>query len=207
MIATPSLQLWLRGETITAGVTHDSSGKGNNGAVSGAIVEAGKVGNCFKFDGVDDYVALPTYSFIGAADNSSFTFSAWIKLPVGTTPTFASMAILNNWQFICSDAIGIGVRNLNTGILAKFGAVPSKNVWNHVFIINDLGTLSVYVNLIPIIISTSIQQQIIGAPNSISSPISSVQFSGWMDEILLYNKSMNETDRKRIFCNMHPLNG
>src|SRR3989344_9190522 len=45
-------------------VAADKSGNGNNGAVTGARVGPGKIGQALKFDGVDDNVSLGNYSVL-----------------------------------------------------------------------------------------------------------------------------------------------
>ena len=57
MISTPNLAAWYRMERIVSGEILDSSGNGNNGTVSGAVIEDGKVGKCLSFDGNNDYVS------------------------------------------------------------------------------------------------------------------------------------------------------
>jgi hypothetical protein len=53
----------------------DSSGNGRHGTVAGATWTTGRSGGALRFDGVDDYVALPANLLAGLAD---FTISAWV---------------------------------------------------------------------------------------------------------------------------------
>lgn len=56
----------------------DLSGYGNHGALSGFDFNSMKTGwseTALRFDGVDDYVALPD---VGAAEDKTFTYEAWI---------------------------------------------------------------------------------------------------------------------------------
>ena len=58
------------------GNSNDSSGNGNNGTVNGATsTNSGKFGGAYNFDGSNDYITLPSFSWI----DGPFTFSAWIK--------------------------------------------------------------------------------------------------------------------------------
>lgn len=71
-IAPPSdLISWYRAENNTL----DSTGT-NNGTLQGATFAAGKVGQAFGFDGVDDFVQLPSNSSLNSA---STTVEVWIK--------------------------------------------------------------------------------------------------------------------------------
>ena len=68
--STTKLLLHLNGNS------NDSSGNGNNGTVNGATsTNSGKFGGAYNFDGSDDYITLPSFSWI----DGPFTFSAWIK--------------------------------------------------------------------------------------------------------------------------------
>ena len=67
---TTKLLLHLNGNST------DSSGNGNNGTVNGATsTNSGKFGGAYNFDGSNDYITLPSFSWI----DGPFTFSAWIK--------------------------------------------------------------------------------------------------------------------------------
>jgi len=52
----------------------DESGSGNDGTVVGATYVSGRFGGGYEFDGVDDYVALPSINLSG-----SFSISAWVR--------------------------------------------------------------------------------------------------------------------------------
>ena len=59
--------LWLRHDTIAAGITPDFSAKGNHGTVFGANLAPGIIDNALNFDGIDDYIEC------GSAPNLNFT--------------------------------------------------------------------------------------------------------------------------------------
>ncbi len=62
--------------TFDDGTASDSSGSGNHGLVSGAVLDAGKVGlGALDFDGVDDFVDLGNLDPAGSA----ITLAAWIN--------------------------------------------------------------------------------------------------------------------------------
>jgi hypothetical protein len=49
-------------DQIVAGLTQDSSGYGNSGSVSGAVISSGKNNQALSFDGSDDYVQIDSLS-------------------------------------------------------------------------------------------------------------------------------------------------
>jgi len=59
----------------------DLSGNGNNGTLNGGVSYSAVNGGVLSFDGMDDYIALPTSLQIQAY--SSMSVSAWIKIPNG----------------------------------------------------------------------------------------------------------------------------
>ena len=54
MLATKNLKLWLPME----GNANDASGNSNDGTVNGATLTTGKFGQCYSFDGDDDYISV-----------------------------------------------------------------------------------------------------------------------------------------------------
>lgn len=67
---------------------NDSSGQGNNGTNNGATWVTGKSGPALSFDGVNDYVQLPSMTPFGTGD---FTVSLQIALNPTQTTTFPIM--------------------------------------------------------------------------------------------------------------------
>ena len=68
----------LLAEISCDNVVTDSSGKGNNGTLTGgATYGTGKYNNECKFDGVNDYVNIPHSASLNL---SQFTMSAWVNL-------------------------------------------------------------------------------------------------------------------------------
>jgi len=64
------------GPNISGTRAKDASGNNNHGTIAGAVVDAGKVGQGLKFDGVDDHISAP-----GAAVSAApFSMCAWTKL-------------------------------------------------------------------------------------------------------------------------------
>ncbi len=67
---------------------------GNNGTLqNGATFTAGKVGQAFSFDGVDDYAQIPHNSSLDPG-TGSFTIDAWIK----TTKATGSQIIVSKYE-------------------------------------------------------------------------------------------------------------
>ena len=69
----------------------DLSEKGNNGTVTGALVNVtGKYGGAYEFDGIDDYVNITSSTAGDFNSNDNFTLEAWIKPTSSTTGAIIS---------------------------------------------------------------------------------------------------------------------
>jgi hypothetical protein len=60
------------------GDADDASGNGYDGVVYGAVLTAGKDGQAYRFDGLDDYVSVAWDAPI-QGDDQSFTVAAWVE--------------------------------------------------------------------------------------------------------------------------------
>ncbi len=73
--------LGLKASYPFEGNANDGSGNGNNGVVNGATLTAGKIGQGYSFDGVNDYINLGNAA--GRQGNLPFTISAWVNVRGG----------------------------------------------------------------------------------------------------------------------------
>lgn len=69
--------LWLKCDVNTQPTTPDSSKHGNTGTVYGASPATGKIGSCFSFDGINDYLDCGDPSGVNLP--LPFTLIAWAK--------------------------------------------------------------------------------------------------------------------------------
>jgi hypothetical protein len=118
----------------------------NGTLVGGASFAAGRVGQGFSFDGVNDYVSFPQYTDGGTI--GAFTFSLWAMATSGSDlPTFGVVGNgnLNDSPF-ASYSGGLNFGNgSNHQLLA---ALPNAQagVWTHYAIVGDATNYHVYVN-------------------------------------------------------------
>ena len=216
MLVTPHLQAYYRFENNGL----DSSGKGNHLTAVGATYGDGKVGNGAIYDGVDDRHDGGNILNLGL---DSWFISVWIK-PVATSGALASIISKSAYAGY-SNRYGIWYESNALVALFNVGtqiAIPASNTplnqWSNIMVnIDRKGLMTLYVNLInkgTVNISSFSATNIVSTfPFRIGSYTDgggvnpAYYFSGQIDEVLMYNKTMNETDRKRIYCNLHPLNG
>lgn len=140
----------------TSGVVTDEVSN-NNGTIYGATRGlAGKVGNCFEFDGVNDYVNVP-YSpdFAYTIGIDRVTVSAWVyphdKDSVDHGAIYSDRAVGNNVQAIGMkiNQGGFGLSGWApsaTGYAVEYVPVPSNNQWYLMTAVFDSSEAKLYIN-------------------------------------------------------------
>jgi len=229
MIITPNTKGLWRFE----GNANDNSGNGNNGTVYGASLAAGKFGQCYSFDGVDDYITCgDVYNDIIAGANKKFSMCAWIN---------ASEIVAGGRQIAAKLGDGVsggtqrqfgwGVSNgklrliyygeLGTGKFRLFetNEVMTAGVDYHVAFTYD-GTLA-YDNRVKLYINAvdTLAPVILSAGNPDAIQIGTAQFSigaarntataymfkGKIDEVCIFNTVLSQANIQRIMIGLHPI--
>ena len=219
MLKTPNLRAWYRMEKISGGKLLDSSGNGFHLTNSGSTIVAGKVGNALDFDGVDDRATGDTKAYL-MGTGSILTVAAWVKLDayVNIAPAVSG----GQWGYQLAILLGANlqcrIRTSTSGftvvnILAT-GNIP-LNTWIHVAMTYDKVALKLYINGV-------YKAQTLSTANVLYAyqvgpiyddfqigayPLNPYYFNGQIDEVLIYSKALSETDIKRIYCGLNPLNG
>lgn len=225
MIATPHLQAYYRMES--GGL--DCSGKGNHLTNYGTTFPQGKVGNCADFDGVDD--RLDGGNILNFGEDEWF-ISFWIN-PNSTTGTQGIFgktiaAGMPYRYFLVYDNNTILLYydgNINKSVPASYTPVGEWTYIECQFNRNIIGGylclgISLWINMELVI---DYNPYVIAYNNNYISPFPfrigcytlynpptyspGYFFNGKIDEFLMYNKRMSDSDRKRIYLGMHPLNG
>ena len=140
LVCTPApanMISWWKGEN-DATDTQD----GNHGTLlNGATFAAGKVGQAFSFDGVNDYVSVPDDSSLSFGDGLSdgqFSVSAWIFKETDTMP-IASKGLTSGdreWNFgsLINPPLFLWVLDESNDqfLQMNFSGPVSKNTWHFV---------------------------------------------------------------------------
>jgi hypothetical protein len=132
------------------------------GGVPGPSFTTGKIGKAFTFDGVNDYISLPTAAFNSLTGD--FSVSAWVSFPVGYStqiPIFSNLSA-TSWfynvggfwltlfgygiQFRIGDKT-IGPHDTTTTILTGTISAPPSNTFVHIVATRKAGQRSrIYYN-------------------------------------------------------------
>ncbi len=195
---------------------------GNNGTlVNGATFAAGKVGQAFSFDGVNDYLEIPEN---GSLDLSGdFTLETWIKpeaysvvpSPVITKYNYSGGNLANvSWQLdILNDGnVQFGVAcgtNSSTELMYQqtTNTVVSLNVFTHLAAVyrQNPPAMEIYVNGVLQAGTTNGSCSFINqndTPVQIGKRIdsgSTAFFDGIIDEASIYNRALSASEIQSIY--------
>ena len=190
----------------------DSSGNGNDGAIYGATWDDGKNGKALSFDGVNDYVNVPTPYII----SDEFSIEAWVK-----TAYSASQTILGgprgDAKYHPTFGVGYGNSNGAAGCVNRYGTYLASNIpvntddWHHVvFVANDRGTdttnMKIYINgALDNEINDPFMIQIWPETHYIGKRASENYFNGIIDEVRIYNRALAADEIKEHYEGEQPV--
>jgi len=184
---------------------------GSNGTLrNGAAFTAGRVGQAFSFDGVDDYVEVPDSVNVGFGPTAPMSFELWAyRTGGGSGQSLLGKRVLGsglggiNYQLDFEDSpgpYGNGIVFITgSGNYAASGTTLPVGQWTHLAGTFDGSTLRLYVNGELKASSAGT----LGAPNGASLMIGGsggyATFSGSIDELALYNRALIPTEIQAIY--------
>lgn len=209
MSYNPTLKAWWRFDESSGVVASDSSGNGNDGAITGAVRVAGKYGKALSFNGTSDYVDVP---YSASLDNfDELTVSAWIypiANPAVAYPSVVTKAagavggfvlyfytVNNTIQFMIQDSVG--------AIYATPIVIPAFNIWYHVVATYKRNaTLNLYVNGVPSTptVATRDERLTLNAPVRISNLDSWDLWKGVIDDVHIYNRVLSLAEIQALYA-------
>jgi hypothetical protein len=196
-------------------VVMDSSGYGNNGTIYGATWVPGKVGYALNFDGVDDYVSIPSFTPYNV---TSLTVAAWIDSPL----TQIGYIFYNgeNGEFVLhmGQRVDAGAGNPNLASFSvKFGSVGwvdvfsnsvTPNTWHYIVGVWTMGeSIKIYVDGVLEGENTAIPNESLYNPGSayiatIGTYYDLIEhdyFQGSIQGIRIYNRALNNTEISDLY--------
>ena len=138
------------------GTAIDASGNDHHGTVSGATPVAGRIGNAFRFDGIDDYIEVPNAGGVFDLVNE-WTLSAWVRpdaneVDIRSNPIIWKVATagLNDDTFFLThgleDVFAASLEEPSVGGHIVFSQSHDAQQWSHVLATYDGEYLYIYVN-------------------------------------------------------------
>jgi hypothetical protein len=197
---------WNLNETSGA-TAHDSSGNGNNGAVTGATWSgAGKIGGCLSFNGVNNYVQ------VARSISNDFSIAFWLKTTaVGGTGNWRQGAGLVDASVgtgandfgaeLAGGKLAFGVGNPDAILLSTIPVNDGQ--WHYCVAtrVQSTGALQLYLD-------GALQGSAIGSTNSLTAAnniyFGAHQsgggfFSGSLDKIKIYNRALGNLEIAALY--------
>ena len=203
-VITDGLVLYLdaantRSYPGTGTAWNDLSRSGNNGTLTNGPTFNSGNGGSIVFDGVDDYVNCGSQK----VNNTSFTFSCWVKLAIASgTQVFIAQGSTGagSYQYIAfrNNLFQFNTDGSNT--FAESNSTPSANIWyNIVGVYNTTVTNKniIYVNSIPQTTVSTATANFTGDSTSLGrSPFGSggAFLNGNIANAQIYNRALSSTE-------------
>lgn len=192
-----ALQVWLplNGDLKNKGVADV------NVTNSGATVDSnGKIGQCYSFDGTDDYFQFNNLDI----DNlSGFSICFWCYSVDATLYGLFTVRQGTYHQFTLNED-GLGFRDSNHSSFTTFMfEQPNANTWTHYAIVYDNGSFKVYKNGINICTQTYSSGHLNSNLNEIrigrrQASSGNVYFNGKLNDFRIYNHALSLAEVKEI---------
>ncbi len=206
---------WWKLDECQGNIAYDWSGIGNTGAINiGASGTQNSLGTCavgtsaawtngitgkinssINFDGTDDYITLPTFTY-----TSNASISVWVKgsylngnqIIIGS-PNSISLGLYNSG----SDKGLIGSANISkaVGIANNF----VNDSWNHLVVtLDNPGNATYYCNGQPLT-NNGTNNWSWSSGSYIGKRDSGNYFSGQIDDVRIYNYALTEEQIKQVY--------
>lgn len=180
----------------------DTSGKGNNGLISGATrIAQGKFGQALSFNGYNDWVSVNDSPSLDLT--TGMTLEAWVY-PTDTLSTWPTVIMKEQVDSMAYALYGNSDSN-NPSIYVDIngengtngGDKLAANTWTHLAATYDGGNLNLYVN------GKKVATQAVSGAMSASdgalriggnSVWGSEYFAGYIDEVRIYNRALTANE-------------
>lgn len=194
-------------EQITGGQVTDSSGRNNNGTVSGATVATGKVGNALQFD--NDYIDVTGGNGL-AFGTGDFTASMWVKpSQITSNQMFLlwygdSTAGASQWWLRAQSDGGIYFMTAGGGSETGTGgsSVFTAGQWTHIAVKREANLLKIYVNGNEFSSATVPTPYNVNGANTLrigkEKAGASRPWVGLIDEVKLYNYPLSNAEIQQL---------
>lgn len=179
-------------------VVSDSSGNGNNGTVYGAMWASGEIGYALNFDGVDDYVSIPSWNL---SSLTSLTVAAWINSPLNNN---GCIFCGQNGEFMLhndADVVGFSVKLQGEWYDVFSNSTITPNSWHYIVGVWTKGVcIKIYVDGILVGENDTIPDAYIFSPGPSYTARMGADYSGQsffhgsIDEVRIYNRAFNYSD-------------
>ena len=195
---------WWRGE----GNAVDSKGGNDGTLVGGVTYAAGKVGNAFQFDGVDDHVLVPNSANLNFG-TGDFSLEAWVKTSFiggsGNKLIVSKMSVGQDIQYALAyqaNTDGKALFIMGDGTTSVFALSPTSiadGLFHHLVGVRQGLNLKLYIDgalaasaPMPSLYSATGANNVVigGKQDSGNTPY----FNGLIDEVSIYNRALTDSE-------------
>lgn len=195
------------------GSAYDESGNLNHGIVNGATLTTDRFGNAksaYYFDGIDDYILIKHSPYFDFSKTKQISFGAWVNFEgteggciIGKDSPCGYFAyacgIYPDYNF------GGSIHSFECWLDSKTSEVIDLYEWNHLFFTADNHSIKNYLNGIMVKEDDlyNVQWNSYTHDTNIGVwggefPLESF-FKGKIDDVIIYNKILNETEIERLY--------
>ncbi len=199
------------------GNVYDFIGTNNGTAAGGLLYQAGKVGNAFVFDGIDDGISIPASSSLNVQD---LTFEAWVNpasqakaMPLLEYANTNGLAGVHIW--INGNGTGHLFANIRDtsgnqhALWTENGSLPA-NQWSHIAVTFNQtnGALRLYINgavktetMFGAFTPDTVKAVQLGMRPAFSSDgLNGACYQGMLDEPTLYDRVLSQEQIAAIYA-------
>ena len=182
---------------------------GNDGTLNGANFTAGKVGQAFSFDGVNDFV--DTQATVGLTGAQARSIDVWVNIVAdgggsGAIPVGYGVAATDQLFALAITKPGGDLSAARNVFFSGFfndllGTMPiSLNTWHHIAVTYDGTTVAIYVDGV-LDVSALKSLGTINSVLSMGKVISGgwTPFNGLIDEVELFDRALSAAEIRAIF--------
>jgi len=205
-IVRDGLVLEMHFNELNGSTVYDLSGNNNHGTIYGATRVQEGFGKALLFDGVDDYVDVPSSPILSGLN--TITVEVWVnptKTTEGTIVSKHDNYQNKEWQLYINpytQKYTFQVVDENTDTFSEVAGVAATiGKWTHIVGVYNNGKLQIYCD--GVLTDSKTTDKIIrvtNAPIRIGNRADNVRYyGGIIDEVLIYNRALSESEIKAIY--------
>tara|TARA_R110002049_G_scaffold72490_1_gene186997 strand:+ start:109696 stop:110442 length:747 start_codon:yes stop_codon:yes gene_type:complete len=188
------------------GTAEDATGNDHHGTLVGNTTYApGKLGQAFSFDGIDDYITIPTDL---ALEPAVLSVAAWIKIGSGLqTIVDSSHGFVDQqgWALQVNGTASFAYGNGSTFPEVNSTTVVTDNVFHHVAAVLDGTSMSIYVDgelegsgIYSLAPSPSLRDLRIGSTWGGNPSLAQREVSGLVDDVRVYDHALSLSEIRAL---------
>lgn len=198
--------IYYRFDETSGSIAYNSTALDLNGTLTGTSFVNGKLSGGIELFGTDDYVTVPSTLNM---NSTNFTFSVWVK------PYLSSDHVIleqrdgtgTGRNILAIDADGSFCSNVPYSITSALGgsqicanAKIDQNVWQHLAVTMDSGTLKFYKNGVQTnSLAAGTESNVGDYVLGLAKDLTSTDYNGFMDDFRVYNVALSATDVNNVY--------